>query len=376
MGLFFYGLLPNPHRHYFSQVVYYTSPNFALKEFNEIIMIIRKFIYMTGIIVTSVALLSGCGNERREEQDKLRNEGIVYLESQQYEKAIEAFQGALDASLGTVGELELDICYYKAEAEALKGDTEAALATYTAILDYSKEPKAYFLRGNLYYYLEKEAEALADYEAAIKLEKKDYELYIGVFEALSDHGKVIEAKTYLEKALDIKGDTAYDKMQKGRIHFLLGRVKILQAMTSAVPTPMNKEEAFAPALENLKAAAEGKEMMAYYYLAEVYLELEDNEAAVSSMNAYTNSGIADSYKLYEVAEAQMNKANYDMAISCLEAAGKLDEVPNKQIVTRTLVIAYEKAGNYIAARDVLRGYVKDYPEDEEAARELTFLETR
>ncbi len=368
MGLFFYGLLPNPHRHYFSQVVYYTSPNFAIKEFNEIIMIIRKFIYMTGIIVTSVALLSGCGSERKEEQAKLRNEGIVYLESQQYEKAIEAFQGALDASLGTVGELELDICYYKAEAEALSGDTEAALATYTAVLGYSKEPKAYFLRGNLYYYLEKEAEALADYEAAIKLEKKDYELYIGVFEALSDHGKAAEGRAYLEKALEVKGDSAYDKMQKGRILFLLNK-----GVVTAEP---EQEAVFAEALENLKAAAEGKEMMAYYYLAEVYLELEDNEAAVSSMNAYTNSGIADSYKLYEVAEAQMNKANYDMAISCLEAAGKLDEVPNKQIVTRTLVIAYEKAGNYIAARDVLRGYVKDYPEDEEAARELTFLETR
>ena len=64
------------------------------------------------------------------------------------------------------------------------------------------------------------------------------------------------------------------------------------------------------------------------------------------------------------------------AINCLESALKLDKVPNKQVIMKTLVIAYEKISNFVAARDVLTDYVNLYPEDEEAARELTFLETR
>ena len=51
---------------------------------------------------------------------------------------------------------------------------------------------------------------------------KEYDAYIGVYEALIAHGKEKEALDYLNQALEIKGNKAYDKMQKGRIYFLLG----------------------------------------------------------------------------------------------------------------------------------------------------------
>ena len=265
----------------------------------------------------------------------------------------------------------MDICYYKAETQYLSQDVEGAIATYTAIIEYNHQPKAYYLRGNLYYSLHSrdvtnlessqqsanyEVMALADYEQAVKYEKSDYELYIGIYESLTAHGKQAEGLEYLDKALKIQGETAYDKMQKGWINFLLGK---------------NDE-----AIILLKAAAEGKELESYYCLAEVYLDMGDMENAQNNMNAYISSGIADSYKLYSIAEVQLSKENYDVAINCLESALKLEKIPNKQIVMKTLVIAYEKMNNFIAARDVLTDYVKLYPEDEEAARELTFLETR
>ncbi len=83
----------------------------------------------------------------------------------------------------------MDICFYKAEAQYKLGDVDGAMATYTAIVNFNENAKAYFLRGNLYYSLGEEKKALKDYAAALEKEKNNYELYIGVYEALIAHGK-------------------------------------------------------------------------------------------------------------------------------------------------------------------------------------------
>ena len=43
---------------------------------------------------------------------------------------------------------------------------------------------------------------------------------------------------------------------------------------------------------------------------------------------------------------------------------------------KTLVIAYEQKLDFASALELMQEYVDAYPEDEEAKRELTFLETR
>ena len=317
---------------------------------------LRRLLYITTMLTAVLFLCTGCSNEREEKQMQLREQGITYLENGQYEEALEAFQGALDESLGEIGEVEVDICYYKAEAQYMSGDVEGAIATYTAIIGYNHAPKAYYLRGNLYYSKNDEEATLKDYASAAEYDNQtDYELYIGIYEAMKAHDNT-NGTDYLDKALNIKGETAYDKMQKGRIKFFLG--------------------IYGDAVTMLEEAAAGKEYEAYYYLSEVHLATNDMEKAQNNMNAYITSGVADSYKLYNIAETQLIKGNYAISISCLEAALKLETVPNKQIVMKTLAIAYEKTSNFVAARDILTDYVKLYPEDEEAKRELTFLETR
>lgn len=311
---------------------------------------------MTAVAVLTVGLCTGCGSERKEEQRALRLEGITLMENEKYEEALEKFQGALDLSLGKVGDVETDICFYKAEAQYMLGDLEGSMATYTAILDYNEDPRAYFLRGNLYYSLGDEENALKDYAAAVEKEEKDYGIYMGVYEALNAHGKEKEAQDYLNKALELKGNTAYDKMQKGRINYLLGENET--------------------ALSLLEEAAKGKEKEAYYYLAEIYSLIGDEESAKSNMKAYMESGIADSYGLFSIANDELAKGNYDMVIECLTAALELEKVPNKQIIMKTLVIAYEKKLDFTSALDLMTKYVAEYPDDEDAKRELTFLETR
>ena len=145
-------------------------------------------------------------------------------------------------------------------------------------------------------------------------------------------------------------------MQKGRINFLLGENKT--------------------ALSLLQEAAKGKEKLAYYYLAEIYSIMGDEEASKQNMDAYMESGVADSYSLYTIANNEIEKGNYDMAIECLTSALELETVPNKQMIMKTLVIAYEKNLDFASAKKWMADYIKAYPDDEEAKREYTFLETR
>lgn len=341
------------------------------KEFNEITVIhFKRLLYMTTIITMVLSLCTGCSSERKEAQLAYREQGIAYLESGEYDKAVEAFQSALDEALGEIDEVALDICYYKAQAQYMSGDDEGALSTYTAIIAYNQDPKAYYQRGNLYYRMhdsvlalssdvsadsEYDKKAIADYKQAVKYEKQDYELYIGIYDALADH-KNADAESYLKIALDIKGDSAYDKLQKGRIRFLLG--------------------AYEDAISLLNAAADGGEYEAYYYLAETYLVNGNDAEGSKYMKAYIASQIADSYRLYSIAENQIVREKYDIAIDCLEAALKLEKVPNRQSIMKTLVVVYEHNEDFASARNVLSSYVQSYPEDEEAARELIFLETR
>lgn len=317
---------------------------------------VKRFLYMAILVVVALAFCMGCSQERKDNQLELRAKGITHMNNGEYAKALEAFQAALDESLGQIGALELDICYYKAETQYMLNDIEGAIGTYTAIIGYNNASKAYYLRGTLYYDQDQEELALNDYQLATQYDgKNDYELYIAIYEAMKAHGND-QGRTYLEKACEIKGDSAYDKMQKGRIQFMMG--------------------VYGEAVNFLQEAAEGGEPQSYYHLAEVYLATDKMDEAQAAFTSYISSGIADSDRLYRIADQQMEKENYDIAIRCLEAALKLEQVPNKQIVMKTLVIAYEKTNNFAAARNVLQDYVNIYPEDEEAKRELTFLETR
>ena len=316
---------------------------------------INKKICLISMILMLLLLCTGC-SDRKEKQLEYRQKGITLMENGDYEEALEEFQNALDLSLGEIGEKELDICFYKAESLYRLGDVQGAMDQYSAIIAFNEDAKAYFLRGNLYYHQKDEEKALKDYEAAIEQDKKNYDLYIGVSEALTAHGKDKEAQEYLKQALEIRGKRAYDKMQKGRVNFLLGEQKT--------------------AISLLEEAIKGKELTAYYYLAEVYSLMDETKKAEETLNAYMEKGKPDSYNLFNIANEQIKKENYEMAIKCLDLALGLENVPNKQILMKTLVIAYEQNLDFDKAYETMKAYIENYPEDEEAKKELTFLETR
>lgn len=319
----------------------------------------KKFNWLTPVLAgaAAVMLLTGCENEKETTMESYRNAGIEYLNKEQYEDAADAFQKALDESTGKIGKKELDLCFYKAEAQYLSGDTDAAMDTYNSIISYDNDSAdAYYLRGSLYYAMGDAEKAVNDYSMAVKLDSDNYDLYIGIYNSMTANDQESDGEYYLNEALKIKGDKAKDKLEKGRIYLLLG--------------DNDKAESC------LKEALDGGKTEANFYLAQVCNAKGDSDSANSYMQAYLDSGEVTSSDLYEIGVQQMEQKDYAQAITYFTAGLSMDEVPDKQALMKKCIAAYELSGDFTSAKNMMADYVEEYPDDESAARENTFLQTR
>lgn len=320
-------------------------------------MIKNKYIALALSAALAAGILSGCGSSDKEkEKEAYRQYGINCIENGSYDDAVDAFQKALNQSVGSVGDEELDICFYKAKAQYLSGDIDGAMESYTAIIDYNGDSDAYYLRGCLYFTQNDSDKGMADFKKAIKENSKDYELYIGVYQTLSKYGMTDQGNEYLQNALKIEGDKANDSMQKGRIYTLLGD--------------------YDSAVKYLKKAIDGKLVKANYYMGEACQQNGDSDSAQKYFQTYLDSSEADSYDLMNMGLAQMESGNYDTAITYFTTALDLDSVPNKQQIMKNMIIAYEYSGDFESAKSEMEDYMDEFPDDTDAAREQQFLETR
>lgn len=312
------------------------------------------FLLMAGLSAVGMA---GCRSKTKiSDQENYRQYGVRCMESGQYEDAAEAFQMALNQSRGTVGEMELDVCYYKAEALYLNGDWDGAMQVYDALIAYNHDAQAYYLRGCLYYKKGMSTEALTDYARAIAQDSKNYELYINVAQALFANGEVEGGTYYLNQALELKGTKPYDKLCKGRIYFMLGQYEKAQSM--------------------LEEAAKLGETKADFYLAEVYAAQGDVQKSDESFQKYIDSGDVSADELCRMGDLQLSNGDYDKAITYLVTAQDMEGLTMKQTLLKDLVLAYEKTYDFANAKQCMSEYVQLYPEDEEAQREYQFLQTR
>ena len=320
---------------------------------------IHQMIHKAVVLTLSSMLMfsmGACGQKDHKEQDAYRQYGITCLENGKYEDALTAFQNALDQSVGKVGEREIDICFYKAKAQMASGDADGALETYNAIIDYNKDARAYYLRGNLLFDQGKSEEACSDYEEAVKKSPKNYELYIGIYQSMKEHDMEAEGQKILNKALEIKGNKTEDALYKGRICYLLNDME--------------------NAVSYLTKAKEGEIPLASYYLALTYEQGGETEKAKTCIKDYLDSGTATSYDLYELGMGELEQQDYEEALTYFNTALAMEEVPNRQSLMKGAIAAYEYSGDLDSAKKMMKDYLSKYPSDEEAKRESTFLETR
>lgn len=309
-----------------------------------------------GMIISGA--VTGCGEDKNKANDEeaYRTYGINCMQSGDYEGALAAFQKALDHSSKGITNLEIDICYYKAETQFLMGQPEAAIDTYSSIIAYKEYAKAYYLRACAYYKIGETDKAKADMDKASELADKDYELYIAMYETMAENGMADSASENLTKALDIKGDKPYDHLQKGRVYALLGEQD--------------------KAIENLEKAIDGEESKANYYIAGLYKELGDDEKAMYYYSEYISKGEATPEELCDIGESQLESGDYKTAIEYFDAIMKMNNPSNMQQAMKDSIIAYEQMGDFKKASKLIKEYTKKYPEDDDAIKEASFLGTR
>lgn len=317
----------------------------------------KRRIYIAAAL-SLMLLLTGCNNsEIQEKKDAYRKIGINCMQEGDYEGAIEAFQNALDQSLAVVGEEEIDTCYYKAAAQYAAGKTEDAIATYQALIEYDEDnTDAYYLLGNLYLAEENAEEAKKNYDEATDRAGDDYQVYLAVYRQCTAAGLNTEAQDYLRKALDQGGKTAEDYTERGHIYLLLGD--------------------YDKAQDELETAMEKKSATAPLYMGQLYEIRGEDEKAAQLYESYVENNQEDPVALNSLGSMEMEKENYAKAIEYFSMALELEKPANEQTLRRNLILAYERSGDFTAAKEAMASYVEDYPMDEAAARENLFLMTR
>lgn len=142
-----------------------------------------------------------------------------------------------------------------------------------------------------------------------------------------------------------------------------------------------KEEKYTEATAEFEKAIEKEKDLgeAYRGLGLSYWEQEAYEEAAEAFENALNNGAEKTATIYnllgicKMKTGAMKKAAFYFETGLTkEDAG--DEL--RQEMAFNEIAAYEAAGNYVEARHKLRSYVEAYPEDEEAAKELEFLETQ
>lgn len=319
----------------------------------------KKCGILLAIMMLGVLNLAGCANnqEALENQKAYRQVGINHMNEGNYEKAVEAFQKALDQSQAVISDMELDICYYKATAQYNNGDIKGALTTCDALIDYdSKDAKAYFIRGCVYLKEGDSENARKDYASALELSGDNYALYLSVYENLSGAGFESEAEELVTKALDLKGDSAEDHRERGHIYLI--------------------REEYDNARKELDMAIKEGDTKALLYLAQVYEAQGDEKKAKSLYESYLKQDDSDTNTMIALGEMQLEAGKYQEALELFQQALKADDKENEQNLRRNEIICYENLLDFANAKEKMASYVKDYPEDEEAQRENTFLQTR
>lgn len=96
---------------------------------------------LAAALCMAAMLMTACGGVT-EEQLTTREEAIGMMENGDYEGAVSAFNGLVEAAT-SVTEFELDILKYRAEAEYMLEDYDAALHTYRTLMKVDQERPEY-----------------------------------------------------------------------------------------------------------------------------------------------------------------------------------------------------------------------------------------
>ncbi len=282
-----------------------------------------------------------------------RGRGMAFLQRQNFEEALQAFNNAL--AIDVEEDWNIDIYYYKANVLECMGYPTSAIENYTAVLDMNpKNERAMLARANLYREIGEYTSAINDYKAVLENAEGSYEAYIGFYACLIETDRTEEAKELLDDATHITVKTEDDKYRLGQVHFYQGNY-------DAARVEMEY------AVEN--GFAEG-----HYFLGEILLSEGEYAEALSHYEAYRNSRVQESPTVCnQMAVCYLALFEYDKAEEMINLGLAYEGSPAYQKLLRNRVSLYEGMTEYQKAYEALQDYIVRYPSDSDATNEYRFL---
>ncbi|MBS6517508.1 MAG: tetratricopeptide repeat protein [Clostridium sp.] len=293
--------------------------------------------------VSSVLLLTGCGDSK--EAREARMSGIEQLNQKNYEEAIASFDRALSEADGIVGAFELDVLKYRAEAEYLTEDYQAAAHTYDILADVDEGKREY-----LYYGAASHALAGNLPEAVEAYEKAQGEIA----------GKTSEQKKTADETKT--SENKDEKTEDGKQETESGPASVDPGQKSIHEAVLSPEE---EAGRSLALSAIGK----------AYEDQGQYEEAMSFYEGASSSGLTADL-CNRMGLCMMAAEKYDEAISYFEKGMTLQDEVKMPDLKYNEAAAYEYKGNFEKALELLNTYVSDYGSTPEIEREILFLESR
>lgn len=312
---------------------------------------IEELRYADALACFDQALVSG-----EDKQLVYRGQGLANLGLTKYDDAAAALERCLASGSSVPNEMDYDVNYYLATAYYKAGRLEEAKQVYDAILALRKNAReAFFMRGIVQLKMGNYELGRPDFDKAVELAPDDYDQLVEIYKVMDETGYREAGAAYLESALKNapKDMSNYDK---GRLYFYL--------------------EDFESARNYLEQARDAGDDKATYYLGKTWENLGEYNYAASVYISYLQEQGESALIYNQLAMCYMQLQDYDAALSALQSGLALEDQTLRQTLSFNRIVVCEKQGNFKQAAQLMQQYVRDYPDDDVAAREHEFLRSR
>ena len=285
-----------------------------------------------------------------------RGSGIVKLRTGDYQGAIDDLTNALNDEKTGKSDRK-DLLEYRAAAELKAELYDQAMADcQTLAEDYSLNANDYYLTGCVALAMDSYDEASSNFSEAYGSDST-YEMAIQIYEAYLGQDMEADGTRYLEAALKTEAKTADDYCERGKVYYYM--------------------DDYENARTELTTAADKGSTEATLILGMVYMAQGDTSNARSFYQQYIDADGDDPAKGYNgLALCDISDGDYDSALQNIsQGLGDATSDEMRDLLFNEIVV-YEKKLDLSTALSQAQEYVQTFKDDDAAAKELTFLQSR
>ena len=285
-----------------------------------------------------------------------RGSGIVKLRTGDYQGAIDDLTNALNDEKTGKSDRK-DLLEYRAAAELKAELYDQAMADcQTLAEDYSLNANDYYLTGCVALAMDSYDEASSNFSEAYGSDST-YEMAIQIYEAYLGQDMEADGTRYLEAALKTEAKTADDYCERGKVYYYMDDYENTRT--------------------ELTTAADKGSTEATLILGMVYMAQGDTSNARSFYQQYIDADGDDPAKGYNgLALCDISDGDYDSALQNIsQGLGDATSDEMRDLLFNEIV-AYEKKMDFSTALSKAQEYVQTFKDDDAAAKELTFLQSR